>query len=157
MLGDNEDFYDEREQMLSKKPVENEQKQHNFILDLNKETAGKIMGGVIQDFMPALKEIAELGSSNNKPFGKYDRGSWLKVNNPEQAYLDAFWRHQLEGMYNTDPTTGRIHLVAMAWNLLALLVFYLRSQQTIVESKAPDQKRTCPYCNLNPCMREIHG
>lgn len=98
------------------------------VVDKNKLDQGKLMGGVLQDFLPALKKVAELGSMNNKPFGKYDRGSWLLVENAEERYLDAFWRHQLDGMYNVDPTTGHIHLVAMAWNLLALLVFYERNQ-----------------------------
>ena len=92
---------------------------------MNKEHKGKMMAGVIQDFLPALKEIAELGSMNNKPNGKYERGSWLEVENAQVLYLDAFWRHQLEGMYEVDPETDKIHLVAMAWNLLALLTFYL--------------------------------
>ena len=93
---------------------------------MNKEHEGKTMAGVIQDFLPALKEIAELGSMNNKPNGKYERGSWLEVENAQVLYLDAFWRHQLEGMYEVDPETRKIHLVAMAWNLLALLTFYLK-------------------------------
>lgn len=71
----------------------------------------------------ALKEVAELGSMNNKPFGKYERGSWKKVQNAKERYLDAFWRHQLEGPFNADPTTGKIHVVAMLWNLLALIMF----------------------------------
>ncbi len=48
--------------------------------DPNK-VGGKYMAGVIADFAPALKEIAKLGSMNNKPNGKYERGSWKLVNN----------------------------------------------------------------------------
>jgi hypothetical protein len=95
----------------------------------NKLDQGKYMAGVLQDFLPALKKVAELGSMNNKPFGKYDRGSWLLVDKAEERYLDAFWRHQLEGLYNTDESTGQIHLVAMAWNLLALLTFKEKSNE----------------------------
>lgn len=96
---------------------------------MNKEHEGKTMAGVLQDFLPALKEVAELGSMNNKPNGKYERGSWLEVENANTLYLDAFWRHQLEGMYEVDPETGKIHLVAMVWNLLALLTFHLKDEQ----------------------------
>ena len=78
-------------------------------------------------FKLALKEVAELGSMNNKPFGKYDRGSWMLVENAKERYLDAFWRHQLEGLAEVDETTGKIHLVAMLWNLLALISFEIKN------------------------------
>ena len=78
---------------------------------------------LLGSFKLALNEVAELGSMNNKPFGKYDRGSWRLVENAKERYLDAFWRHQLEDMFVIDETTGKIHLVAMLWNLLALISF----------------------------------
>lgn len=108
---------------------------------MNKETEGKMTAGVLQDFLPALKRVAALGSMNNKPNGKYERGSWLKVENAQVLYLDAFWRHQLEGMYNVDPETGEIHLVAMTWNLLALLVFHLSAEEKNSKGPVPDSAR----------------
>jgi hypothetical protein len=78
---------------------------------------------LLMSFKLALKELAELGSMNNKPFGKYDRGSWKLVENAKERYLDAFWRHQLDDLSVIDPTTGKLHVVAMLWNLLALITF----------------------------------
>lgn len=93
--------------------------------DPNKDKTGKIMAGVLEDFLPALTEIAKLGSMNNKPNGKYDRGSWMLVEN-EVDYVDAFWRHLLAGRDNIDPETGMPHSVAIAWNAIALVWFQLK-------------------------------
>lgn len=98
--------------------------------DPNK-VGGKYMAGVLEDFLPALKEIAKLGSMNNKPFGKYERGSWMKVENPELLYLDAFWRHINEGRHNIDPESNLPHDVAIAWNAIALVWFRLRREGKI--------------------------
>lgn len=98
--------------------------------DPNK-AGNKYMAGVIADFAPALKEVAKLGSMNNKPHGKYERGSWKLVENPEVMYNDAFWRHLLEDPHAIDPTTGMPHDVAIAWNALALVYFRLRREGKI--------------------------
>jgi len=97
----------------------------------NKLDHGKLMAGVLEDFLPVLHEVAKLGSMNNKPNGKYDRGSWMLVENGEQRYLDAFWRHILSGRTNVDPETGMPHSVAIAWNALALVWFQLRREGKI--------------------------
>jgi hypothetical protein len=93
--------------------------------------AGKVMAGILEEFLPALKEIAELGSMNNKPNGKYERGSWQKVPDAETRYLDAFWRHLLEGRFNIDPETRKPHDVAIAWNALALVWMRLKREGKI--------------------------
>lgn len=95
--------------------------------DPNK-VGGKYMAGVIADFAPALREIAKLGSMNNKPNGKYERGSWKLVNNPEVEYSDAFWRHLLEGSDNIDPESNMPHDVAIAWNAIVLVWFRLKRE-----------------------------
>jgi hypothetical protein len=98
-------------------------------LDPNKEDLGKYMAGVLADFAPALQEVAKLGSMNNKPGGKYERGSWMLVQDPLVKYNDAFWRHLLDGPQNLDPTTGMHHDVAVAWNALALVWFRLQKEK----------------------------
>lgn len=95
----------------------------------NKELQGKMMAGVLEDFLPALKEVAELGSKNNIPFGKYKRSSWMKVE--KQHYKDAFWRHLLEGPDTLDPESGMPHDVAIAWNALALIWFRLKEEKKL--------------------------
>lgn len=97
--------------------------------DPNKEDLGKYMAGVLADFAPALQEVAKLGSMNNKPGGKYERGSWMLVQDPLVKYNDAFWRHLLDGPQNLDPTTGMHHDVAVAWNALALVWFRLQKEK----------------------------
>jgi len=99
--------------------------------DENKLDQGKYMAGVLEDFLPALKEVAKLGSMNNKPFGKYNRGSWMLVEDAEQRYLDGFWRHINEGRFNIDPESGMPHDVAICWNSLALIWFRLKREGKI--------------------------
>jgi len=104
---------------------------HNLNGDKNKLDAGRVMAGVLEDFLPALHEVAKLGSMNNKPNGKYDRGSWMLVENADQRYNDAFWRHLVAGRHNVDPETGMPHDVAIAWNALVLLWFRLKREGKI--------------------------
>lgn len=99
--------------------------------DPNKQTAGKMLGGVLEDFLPALLEIAKLGSMNIKPNGKYDRGSWMLVKNPDIDYLDAWWRHVLAGRNTIDPESNMPHDVAIAWNSIALVYFRLKREGKI--------------------------
>ena len=111
--------------------------------DPNKESEGKVMAGVLADFAPALAEVAKLGSMNNKPHGKYARGSWMLVQDPEVKYTDAFWRHLLDGPNNIDPTTGMHHDVAVAWNALALVWFRLKREA---------EEATGPETNCSPVI-----
>lgn len=96
--------------------------------DTKKFDQGKLMAGILEDFLPALAEVAHLGSMNNKPNGKYERGSWKEVENGEQRYLDAFWRHILAGRNNFDSESNMPHDVAIAWNALALVYFRLKRE-----------------------------
>jgi len=104
---------------------------HEELIDKNKLDTNRVMAGVLEDFLPALAEVAKLGSMNNKPFGKYDRGSWMLVENAEQRHLDAWWRHVNAGRHNIDESTGMPHDVAIAWNSLALLWFRLKREGKI--------------------------
>jgi len=99
--------------------------------DTKKLDQGKYMAGVLEDFLPALKEIAKLGSMNNKPFGKYERGSWMEVEDAERRYLDGWWRHVNEGRHNIDPESGMPHDVAIAWNSIVLVWFRLKREGKI--------------------------
>ena len=83
-----------------------------------KMDAGKLPARLIADFAPALLKIGkvlEYGASK-----KYTAHGWLEVENPEERYLDAFWRHLLAGKGN-DPDSGIPHLHHACWNLLAVL------------------------------------
>jgi len=79
--------------------------------------AGKLPARLIADFAPALLKVAkvlEYGAIKYSPHG------WINVENAEERYLDAFWRHILAGKGN-DPDSGLPHLHHACWNLLAVL------------------------------------
>ena len=79
--------------------------------------AGKLPARLIADFGPALLKI---GKVLEYGAGKYSPHGWLAVDNAEERYLDAFWRHILSGEGN-DPESGIPHLYHACWNLLAVL------------------------------------
>lgn len=99
--------------------------------DPNKDSSGKVLAGTLQSFSPALKQLAELMTRNAKPNGKYERDSWTKVKNGKQLYLDALWRHLLEGPDNIDEESGMHHDVAIAFNALAILSFRLTEEEYV--------------------------
>ena len=85
---------------------------------------GKIKAGVLGQFARALMRVAEVGT-----FGaiKYTRGGWQSVENGEERYEDAKWRHLLNGyMSEIDPDFGLEHAAHEAWNALAKLELMLR-------------------------------
>lgn len=99
----------------------------------SKDITNKMTAGVLTDFLPALKEIAKLGSINTGPDGKYTRGSWT-IMDPDKGlelYTDAFWRHLLEGPKAVDSENGMPHDVAIAWNALALIYFRLKKEELL--------------------------
>jgi len=91
-----------------------------------KDDGGKTLAAVLGDFGLGLKQVAEIGT-----FGanKYSRKGWEHVEDAENRYNDAMWRHLLElnGDINArDPEHGKRHLAAVAWNALALLTILER-------------------------------
>ena len=88
---------------------------------------GKPMAGLIQDFGLALLEVARVGT-----FGasKYTRGGWQHVENGQERYRDAGWRHGLKRhIEDADPDSGLHHLAHEAWNKLAELELMLRGEK----------------------------
>jgi hypothetical protein len=98
---------------------------------------GKVKAGVLEDFSRALWEVAKVGT-----FGavKYSRGGWKFVENGEERYKDAKWRHilkrNIEGQIDFDSQC--LHLAQEAWNALAQLELYLRD----MEPKATETVKT---------------
>lgn len=89
--------------------------------------AGKVMGGLLDDFSLALIAVAEVGS-----FGanKYTRGGWQTVPDGQQRYRDAMWRHLLKERHEgVDVDSGLTHIAHRAWNVLAELELMLRKQK----------------------------
>ena len=96
-------------------------------LDMKHDQGKPIDGVLFQDFPRALMAVASLAS-----FGadKYERGSWLTVENGHQRYTDAIARHMLdEYVEAADEETGLGHDVAIAWNALARLELRLRGKK----------------------------
>jgi hypothetical protein len=88
--------------------------------------AGKPMAGLLGDFGLALMEVAKLGTFGAE---KYSRSGWESVENGQERYKDACWRHILKrNREDIDPDSGLDHLAAVAWNALAELELKLREK-----------------------------
>lgn len=90
--------------------------------------AGKIKAGVLKNFGLALLKVAEVGT-----FGadKYTRGGWQEVENGQERYEDAKWRHLLKADQEpVDEESGIDHLAHEAWNALAVLELKLREEKS---------------------------
>jgi Domain of unknown function (DUF5664) len=90
-----------------------------------KHDSGKIKAALLADFSSALNEIAKVGTHGAD---KYSRQGWLTVENGQERYTDAMWRHLLaHGSGETlDPESGLSHFAHFAWNALAVLELELR-------------------------------
>ena len=89
--------------------------------------AGKIYGGLLDDFSLALMAVAEVGT-----FGanKYSRGGWQSVPDGAQRYRDAMWRHLLKERHESvDGDSGLMHMAHRAWNALAELELVIRESK----------------------------
>lgn len=75
-----------------------------------KHDAGKPMPGLISKDMPrAMMEVSQVMAFGAQ---KYAPGNWQHVENAEQRYLDASWRHELQRAMGErlDSETGLDHL-----------------------------------------------
>ena len=107
----------------------------SFRSDLSEEGAkddsDKVDLTLITEDMPrALIEIAKVGMSGLKK--GYSRGGWLSVPNGIRRYKAAQMRHGLKPSMGEehDLESGLSHLAHEAWNAMAKLELYLRSQET---------------------------
>ena len=89
-------------------------------LDIGKNRLGLVISG----FALALIEVGKVGT-----FGanKYTDNGWQYVENGEQRYTDALYRHLLAEPHGNelDEETGLLHAAAVAWNALARLHFII--------------------------------
>jgi len=89
-------------------------------LDVGKNRLGLVLTG----FALALIEVGKVGT-----FGanKYTENGWQYVENGEQRYTDALYRHLLAEPHGNelDEETGILHAAAVAWNALARLHFII--------------------------------
>lgn len=91
-----------------------------------KKDHGKPMAGLLTDFSRALLAVSEVGTFGAQ---KYSRSNWLLVENGEERYNDAMWRHLLEAnISERDEESGCLHKVHAVWNALAELELMLISQ-----------------------------
>jgi hypothetical protein len=91
--------------------------------------AGKVQPRLIIEGMAraiwAVAEVATFGAI------KYTPGGWVEVDNGQDRYADAGYRHVLKrAMGETvDPDSELAHLAHEAWNALAKLDLYIRSKE----------------------------
>ncbi len=90
-------------------------------LDAGKNRLGLVMRG----FTRALYEVGRVGTYGAE---KYTDNGWLEVENGEERYMDAVYRHLAEDELNPfDTSAALFHLAQAAWNLLAVLELRLRA------------------------------
>jgi len=91
---------------------------------------GKLLAGCLADFSLSLKAVAEVFTHGAND--KYSRGSWQYVQNGQQRYYDAQWRHLLDERHSEiDKKSGLLHSAHLAWNALARLELILREREGI--------------------------
>lgn len=91
-----------------------------------KRDNGKNQAGLLVDFSRALLAVTEVGTFGTN---KYSRGNWLFVDNAQERYTDAMYRHLLsESIDSVDSESGLLHAAHAAWNALARLELMLRDK-----------------------------
>lgn len=89
--------------------------------------AGKIQASLLDDFAPALLEIAKVCDFGAK---KYSRHGWLQVQDGARRYADAAERHHLARCAGEvlDKDSGLLHEAHECWNRLASLTLKLKRE-----------------------------
>lgn len=93
--------------------------------------AGKCRAGlVINGFARALKAVADVGTYGAN---KYSDNGWMEVQDGQQRYTDAMYRHLLAEAQGElcDVDTGLLHAAHAAWNALARLDLMIRNPETL--------------------------
>lgn len=92
----------------------------------NKFDQEKPIAGAIQEFGLALTAVSSLMAFGAK---KYERSSWIDVENGVERYTDAMMRHFFQEPYeDEDKESKHAHDVAVAFNALARLELRLRGE-----------------------------
>jgi len=84
------------------------------------------MGLVLRGFALALREVSKVGTFGAR---KYSDNGWMAVENGQERYDDALFRHLLPDNGDCDEESEIDHLAHAAWNALAVLELKLRKQQ----------------------------
>ena len=82
------------------------------------------LGEMIMDFAPAMTELCKVWE-----FGadKYSKSNWKLVDNGEDRYLNALYRHTLAAVENEyDDESKLLHCAHMIFNCMAYTYFVLR-------------------------------
>lgn len=93
------------------------------------------LGLVLMGFASALEEVGRVGTYGAN---KYCSNGWKEVENAEERYTDAMFRHlKEEGVGNImDPETNLYHAAQTAWNALARLHFVLKQHPRVQQEGA---------------------
>jgi len=85
------------------------------------------LGLVLLGFSRALQEVGRVGTYGARKYTDY---GWVEVEDGEQRYTDALFRHlfaEATGEW-CDPDSGLSHAAHAAWNALARLDLMLREK-----------------------------
>lgn len=91
---------------------------------------GKPLLGMMQRYF--ARAIDTVGRVATVGANKYGRDNWLELDNAEERYHDALYRHlnAMERGEELDEESGYEHLAHAAWNALALLELKKRKDGT---------------------------
>lgn len=86
------------------------------------------LGLVLGDFANALMKTGKVGTDGAI---KYTPHGWLEVENGQDRYMDAAFRHLLQHQSGEliDKDSGSEHLAHVAWNILAVLELGSRDEE----------------------------
>lgn len=93
--------------------------------------SGKVRPSLIIEGMAravwAVSEVATFGAA------KYTPGGWVLVDNGQERYADAGYRHVLKRAKGetVDPDSQLAHLAHEAWNAMAKLDLHIREQEAV--------------------------
>ena len=99
------------------------------------------VGLMVQDFSRALTEVAKVSTFGAE---KYSPSGWVSVENAQERYTDALYRHLLASASEyADPESGLPHLAHAAWNVLAILELRQRDcARDSIQSSRTSEDRT---------------
>ena len=101
-----------------------------------KNDSGKRQWWYMDSFWPDLEQVVDVLEYGDSKYPADDGSNWKRLDNPEQRFNDALFRHNLayrKGEKN-DPETGKSHLAHVITNAL-ILMYFDRAGEEVLDVK----------------------